>query len=120
MPASTIEGLRRNDGKNYSEFSEEEKASFIAYHNQERRRRKEKRAAIVNRYKCMKGCADCGIKGLPPYVYDLDHLDPESKLDHVSVLINQVRPWNIIRKEVLKCEVVCANCHRIRTEERRT
>jgi hypothetical protein len=115
----TIDRPLRNDGVNYANFSSQEKKTYVHYHNQQRKLRKDKRAAVVNRFKQMKGCADCGAKGLPAYVYDLDHLDPQDKIDHVSVLLNMVRPWKIIREEVLKCEVVCANCHRIRTETRR-
>lgn len=58
-------------------------------------------------------CADCG-QSFPHYVMDLHHNDGEDKRYNVSAV------WAISSKEKLleeiaKCEVVCANCHRIRT-----
>lgn len=62
------------------------------------------------------GCADCGwsrwARGL-----DFDHVRGEKTAD-ISRLIANNRPWLEIVTELLKCECVCANCHRIRTLER--
>jgi hypothetical protein len=48
---------------------------------------------------------------------DFDHLGLEEKLNEVSKLTS----WGIekVKQEINKCEVVCANCHRERTHQRR-
>src|SRR3989344_6315332 len=61
-----------------------------------------------------KPCADCG-KQYPFYVMDLDHKNYKTKINDVAYMVT--RNWSLekIKIEVAKCEVVCANCHRIRT-----
>lgn len=61
-----------------------------------------------------KPCADCGIK-YPYYVMQFDHLgDKEYTISKMASLGSKTK----IDKEIAKCEVVCANCHAIRTYER--
>jgi hypothetical protein len=60
-------------------------------------------------------CADCG-GCFPYYVMDFDHVDGE-KLDIVSSLVHRGSVRRLVA-EIAKCEVVCANCHRIRTWNR--
>lgn len=62
------------------------------------------------------GCVDCGIKN--HIVLDFDHL--KDKKYNVSRMIHDRFSWAAIKKEIAKCEVVCANCHRIRTYIRLT
>ena|ERR1039458_1005100 len=69
--------------------------------------------------KLCSGCVDCGING-DPRILAFDHLPDEEKVDDVSSMVGSCRPWKMIAEEISKCEVVCANCHRIRTEERRS
>jgi len=59
-----------------------------------------------------KGCMDCGI-AFPPYAMDFDHRNPKEKLFDMSKPFT--RDENIILAEINKCDIVCANCHRIRT-----
>ena len=59
-------------------------------------------------------CTDCGGR-YPPHVMDLDHL--ADKQGEISRLMYSVGTERLIR-EIAKCEVVCANCHRIRTHDR--
>lgn len=61
-------------------------------------------------------CTDCGVS-YPPYVMDFDHLG-EDKTGEIGANIHR---WGVkrIRREIAKCELVCSNCHRIRTHERR-
>lgn len=61
-------------------------------------------------------CADCGVL-YPPMVMDFDHRDPNTKVDGVANMI-QGKGWKLLIEEVKKCEVICANCHRIRTWKR--
>lgn len=62
------------------------------------------------------GCVDCGEKN--PIVLDFDHL--KDKKYNISRMIHDGFSWKAIMKEVNKCEVVCANCHRLRTHNRLT
>ena len=64
-----------------------------------------------------KPCADCGQR-FPFYVMQFDHRDSSTKLDVVSRMIGRAGEERILA-EVAKCDVVCSNCHRIRTYERR-
>jgi hypothetical protein len=57
-------------------------------------------------------CSDCG-QSFPYYVMDLDHVRGE-KFRTVNKLAGRVGMKRLI-EEVDKCDVVCANCHRIRT-----
>lgn len=60
-------------------------------------------------------CVDCGIK-YHPYAMDFDHIS-DDKIANVSKLLNK-SSWRAILEEIAKCELVCANCHRIRTYNR--
>lgn len=84
---------------------------------QERNRKaKEEKAAYIREYKTSRGCMDCGGK-FPSFVLELDHLDSSQKLYTPATLAN-LGSWNKLHAELAKCEVVCANCHRIRTAKR--
>ena len=62
------------------------------------------------------GCVDCGENN--HIVLDFDHL--RDKKYNISQMVHEGFSWVAIMKEVAKCEVVCANCHRIRTHFRLT
>jgi hypothetical protein len=68
---------------------------------------KKKRAVDYKGGKC--GICD-GV--FSAHVYDFHHIDPATKESGVAALINQNRPWNIIKAELDKCTLLCANCHR--------
>lgn len=59
-----------------------------------------------------KPCTDCGIK-YPYYVMDFDHLR-DKKFD-LSRATSHLWSPETVKKEIDKCEVVCSNCHRVRT-----
>jgi hypothetical protein len=77
------------------------------------RRNYEERKAYVQQAKNVP-CADCG-ESYPFYVMDFDHL--EDKVANIN-RIRWTKGLDKIKAEIAKCEVVCANCHRIRTYNR--
>lgn len=61
-------------------------------------------------------CVDCGESD--PIVLEFDHVRGE-KLYEVSTLGWRLASWDSVLKEIAKCEVRCANCHRRRTAAQR-
>lgn len=58
-------------------------------------------------------CMDCGVQ-YPPYVMDFDHRDKKEKKFNLAA--GHTRAGiELLLAEIAKCDVVCANCHRIRT-----
>ena len=57
-------------------------------------------------------CADCSIKDAR--VLEFHHRDSEEKEHNISDMLNQGFGWNSVSAELEKCEILCANCHRIR------
>lgn len=62
------------------------------------------------------GCIDCGEK-YPHYMLEFDHLPEHEKLGSP---IYMARTYNMQKAldEIEKCDIVCANCHKIRTWQR--
>jgi hypothetical protein len=69
----------------------------------------------VEEYKLDKGCADCGYKG-HPVALQFDHRPGTVKIRDIKS--GQHLGWAALMVEIEKCDVVCANCHAIRTFER--
>lgn len=72
----------------------------------------------VRDIKLKRGCADCGYNAHWAAL-DFDHLPGAAKVMDVAEMIRVSRPLAAILAEIEKCEVVCANCHRVRTVMRR-
>jgi len=61
-------------------------------------------------------CIDCGIN-YPYYVMDFDHV---RGVKHANVMeLVSTLSKKRIDQEIAKCEIVCSNCHRIRTHMRK-
>lgn len=58
-------------------------------------------------------CVDCGETN--PIVLEFDHKYGFDKVNEVGKLVGDGSSWEKIEIEMIKCEVRCANCHRIRT-----
>lgn len=54
-------------------------------------------------------CCLCGYNKAKAAL-ELHHLNPEYKEFTISRCLN--RTWDILHKEIQKCVLVCANCHR--------
>jgi hypothetical protein len=61
-------------------------------------------------------CVDCRIS-YPYYVMDFDHVRGQ-KHANVMELVSTLSKKRI-DLEIAKCEIVCSNCHRIRTHMRK-
>lgn len=79
------------------------------------RQKRQERAKLLRSHK-NRPCFDCGEQ-YPYYVMDFDHRPNEQKLYEPNKLAN-VSSIRRILAELAKCDVVCSNCHRIRTYER--
>ena len=66
---------------------------------------------LIRHLKTNVPCVDCKTI-FPYYVMDFDHLD--NKVHNVS----KITKMETVIEEVKKCEIVCSNCHRIRTHKR--
>ncbi len=60
-------------------------------------------------------CVSCGESD--PRVLDFDHIDTTDKLDNVANMVKGGYSLSRILEEVEKCQILCANCHRIKTAE---
>lgn len=67
---------------------------------------------FLSRYKLAKGCADCGYNQ-HHVALDFDHIMGDKKFN-----VCFSKSIDHAKKEIKKCEVVCSNCHRIRTYSR--
>jgi hypothetical protein len=62
-------------------------------------------------------CVDCGIDD--PRVLEFDHRDGVAKTAAVAQLARWGYALRRVQEEVAKCDVRCANCHRVRTHRQR-
>lgn len=60
------------------------------------------------------GCADCGEANVA--VLQFDHVRGK-KTNDISSMINNRNSLLTIKKEMLKCDIVCSNCHILRTSK---
>ncbi len=71
-----------------------------------------RRVAIISQLK-NKPCMDC--QGwFEPCQMDFDHRDPSIKIQNIGLMKGH-RKMKTILEEIAKCDLVCANCHRLRT-----
>ena len=76
------------------------------------RKRYQQIQSFLSRYKLWMGCIDCGYKKHSSAL-DFDHVRGTKKKNVcASKSIAQAK------EEIRKCDIVCANCHRIRTYNR--
>lgn len=80
------------------------------YVNMKAAERYARRRELVDGYKRVP-CADCGER-YPTCCMDFDHVRGKKRFNIASGLS---RSNKALIQEIGKCDVVCANCHRIRT-----
>lgn len=83
-------------------------------HRTYQKNRKENILKTVFEIKQTSKCKDCGETD--PVVLEFDH--QKNKIDDVSNMISKEYGFDKILKEIKKCDIVCANCHRKRTAKK--
>lgn len=120
--AQIMDGIR---GLGNSENVKEKFTSVTQSLENQKRLRKEifiettdrtRKKNFITAYKTISGCAICGFNE-SPICLDLDHIDPSEKKFSIADLPK--RSWKIVLEEVAKCQVLCALCHRLKTEQER-
>jgi hypothetical protein len=90
-----------------------------------RKRHKEKREVVIHNYNQRRmwmdwlkdqPCMDCGGK-FPPCAMEFDHVRGEKKFQIGPGILRSIKS---LLDEIDKCDIVCSNCHHIRTDRRRT
>ncbi len=73
--------------------------------------RKRELRVWLNEIKQNLSCKECGFSH--PAALDFHHRNPDDKSAGVPELINRGASKETILVEISKCDVLCANCHRI-------
>ena len=108
-PSSYCRGCQR-------EYSRSHYGSHRVAHNRRRRVHQAqclvRNRQLMNEYLASKACIDCGNDN--PIVLEFDHVRGSKRFD-VSTMARGGFSWRRVLEEIAKCEIRCANCHRIRT-----
>jgi hypothetical protein len=112
MPFKDKEDAKRW-GKQY--YKNRNKDYLIQSKEHQRLLKIEKRNHVTN-YLSKHPCVDCGETD--PIVLEFDHVSGKKK-NNVSNLVNQSYSLDLVKAEIEKCVVRCANCHRRITYKRR-
>jgi uncharacterized linocin/CFP29 family protein len=97
----------------YGKNADSHKRSVAAYNGDLKRSKQ----ALIRDLKASSPCADCGGR-FHFAVMDFDHLERFSKERNISELVHSAHTVAKLMDEIAKCEIVCANCHRLRTFRR--
>lgn len=96
----------------HREYYQRNKDKISASSKRNRPGLKEKGRLYLKEYLESHPCVDCGISDIR--VLQFDHRDPDEKYMPVAHLTSSI---GLLKKEVAKCDVRCANCHMIRTAQ---
>ena len=114
----------REQSRRYRERNADEKRGYAnrwradnpeAY-RAEKRRFRTRRYLLIQEYQAQRGCLVCGCTDVR--CLEFHHRDPSTKLFAVSQAVVG-KALKTIEEEMAKCDVICANCHRILHEEER-
>lgn len=79
-------------------------------HNNYMKKQYQEKKQIIQNLKSEVSCQKCGEKR--GYCLDYHHIDPLTKVDTVARLTSNTYNMEKVYKEIKKCVVLCANCHR--------
>jgi 5-methylcytosine-specific restriction endonuclease McrA len=107
---TVCKGCQKKAGKrHYRENTKETKEKIYV----RRKERKEENRNYVLAHLKIHPCVDCGESN--PLTLHFDHVRGRKRMN-VSQMIQGAYTLKVLREEIEKCEVRCANCHSIRTQ----
>ncbi len=108
---------RADKARTAQDYYYRHKHIYLARAKRQNRRARKVVAAAIQQKKDGEPCADCG-QVFPTCCMDFDHLPGSIKKANVA---DTARFYTVrgVMAEMRKCELVCSNCHRIRTFARR-
>jgi len=103
MPYKDREEQRKAQRKHYLENKDRFRARLY--------KRRQKNKEFVLEIQSKNGCIDCGESH--PACLDFHHRNPEEKEIEIAIAIED---WSLerLKKEIVKYEILCSNCHRKR------
>ena len=101
------------DNRRNREYFKENRSSIILKIRGVKSKHLERNREFIINYLKENSCVDCGNTDIRVLEFDHQH----SKKYLVSRMVSSGYSLKTIKNEIEKCEVVCANCHKIRTNE---
>ena len=101
----------------YKNIDEQKAAQHKSYLKHKKTVQQRGRAIIlrnrkfVRRYRRLCKCRVCG-ENRPPCL-DFHHRNPDEKVATIAYMIKNRQTIKRIKEEIRKCDVLCANCHRL-------
>ncbi len=106
VASSCKDCIRVQNQKSYKNHWHKNRERIDTYHYRYTDGMREK----CNEMKHIAGCCLC--KESDPVCLDFHHQIKQDKDASISAMINSHKRWADISREIAKCVVVCANCHR--------
>ncbi len=98
----------------YKRYYRDNRQQMMARAKAWSQKEKSKNQQYIQNHLMKHPCVDCGNDDIR--VLEFDHIDPSIKIDNIARMIYDYS-IKILKLEIDKCEVRCANCHRIKTLE---
>lgn len=108
----TINTPRQPKTPKYSKEEAQAKAKLVQ--KKQTSKRVERHRMYLYEYLSVRSCVDCGCSNW--IVLEFDHLPQYEKFCNISEM--HQKSLTRIKAEIEKCEVVCSNCHTIRSFKR--
>ena len=102
---------KKSDKKYYQDNKPQMRESIA----RSRSDRNKKNQALMIEYLDGRNCVECGERDVR--VLEFDHRERSEKKSNISTLMSDVCSWDRILEEIALCDILCANCHRIKTHE---
>lgn len=104
-----------DNGRRSEEYNKsKERRKTNGYHDRRNKLVRQRARALKAECVVYKGgaCKRCGIAA-DPCIYDFHHRDPSQKDFPISFLSGRIKDLAEVKAELDKCDLLCANCHRI-------